>query len=117
MSSFGSQSAKAKAAAVVEDLTGGFTANETVPETDTSTTARGSATDDVVGGESVGGLASKANNEAASRHTDPDAEPPRLNKDQKPDITTETAPTTTSARKTAPTFDTDKAPPNDKEPA
>lgn len=111
------QEIPAAAAAVVDHITDGFTANESVPETDTGTATRGSAADAVVGGEPVGDLAAKSNAAVANRHRDPDVEPPRVSKDQKPDITAESAPADTSARKTAPTLDTDQVPPNDEKPA
>ena len=111
------QEAKAQAAATVEDVTGGFTANESIPETDTGTTERGAAADAGAGGESIGDLASKSNSAAASRHEDkdPDVEPPRVSNDQKPDITDERAPTESEAKKSAPTFDTDEVPLNTKQ--
>lgn len=108
MSSTDSQPSKDQAATLVEDLTGGSTANEPIPDTDTSTTSRGAAADTVAGGDPVRNLSAESYAKAAARYGKQDIEPPRVSNDRKPDITDERAPSSTEATKSAPTVDVDK---------
>ena len=80
------------AAATVDDLTGGITANEPVPDTDTSNQDRGLTTGEIAGGAAVGGAAAASAFALATRHEDKDIEPSRLDDSQKPPVTTEAAP-------------------------
>ena len=106
--------AQSDAEATVADITDGFTANEPIADTDTSTTTRGPSAGDIAGGAAVGGLAVAGTAAALGRHRDADEEPPRIPDEQKPDITTEYAPTESSAVKAAPNFNvSEEAPPND----
>ncbi|KAK5094000.1 Cruciform DNA binding protein [Exophiala xenobiotica] len=80
------------AAATVDDLTGGITANEPVPDTDTSNQDRSLTTGEIAGGAAVGGAAAASAFALATRHGDKDIEPSRLDDSQKPPVTTEAAP-------------------------
>ena len=82
------------AATTVDDLTGGMTANEPVPDTDTSTQDRGLAAGEMAGGVAVGGAAAASAFALASRHEDKDIEPSRLDDSRKPPVTSEAAPAT-----------------------
>lgn len=93
MSPSNSKSSEAQAAIVVEDLTGGVTANVPFSDTDTSTTAQGAAAGALSSNEPVEAL--ERHSAAAHPHSDEAIEPARLSDDQKPDLTDERAPTST----------------------
>lgn len=82
------------AASTAAAITDGTTANEVVPDTDTSTATRGVSAGEIAGGAVAGGAAAAGVAALVSRHQDRDAEPPRVDTKQKPDITTEAAPHT-----------------------
>lgn len=96
------------AAAAVTDLTDGKTANEPVPDTDTSDQARGVSAGEIAGGAAVGGAAVAGAAALASKHDDRDIEPPRVADSQKPNITNESTPA--NATTIAPTSSTTTAP-------
>lgn len=84
----------ASAATTAAAITDGKTANQTVPGTDTSTTARGPSAGEIAGGAVAGGAAAAGVAALAARHKDRDVEPPRVADSQKPNITTEALPNT-----------------------
>ncbi|KAK5957996.1 Cruciform DNA binding protein [Knufia fluminis] len=82
------------AAETVDSLTGGETANEPVPDTDTSTQNQGLSAGEIAGGAAVGGAAAAGAATLAARQEDKELEPPRIDDSKKPPVTTEAAPAT-----------------------
>lgn len=80
------------AASTAAAITDGKTANEAVPDTDTSTATRGVSAGEIAGGAVAGGAAAAGAAALAARHEDRDSEPPRVDTSVKPDVTTEAAP-------------------------
>lgn len=83
----------APAATIAADsVTDGKTANEAVPDTDTSTQTQGATAGEIAAGAVVGGSAAAGAAALAAKHDDKDAEPPRVDDSTKPTVNTEVAP-------------------------